>query len=185
MTDLVQIDPVKVTKAKKRAKVNYVNNKDFLAAMIKFKQEVAEADVNETDPPRVSRYIGECISQIANRLASKPNFSNYPFKEEMIGDGIENCLQYIYNFNSEKSNNPFAYFTQIIWCAYLRRIEKEKKYLYIKYKATEHMQTFGLVNAVQGGDSGYYPDLIKSSEGAEAYKDEFIKAFEANKRKKK
>lgn len=187
MSELVQIDPVKVAaaKPKRRAKTNYVNNKDFLAAMIAYKLEVAEAEINGDDSPRISRYIGECISQIANRLASKPNFSNYPFKEEMIGDGIENCLQYINNFNPEKSNNPFAYFTQIIWCAYLRRIEKEKKYLYIKYKATEHMQTFGLVNAVQGGDSGHYPDSIKSSEGADAYRDDFIEAFEANRRKKK
>ena len=74
---------------------------------------------------------------IAQRLATRPNFSGYMYKEEMISDGIENCLQYIHNFNPEKSQNPFAYFTQIIWYAFLRRISKEKKQMYIKFKASQ------------------------------------------------
>ena len=57
----------------------------------------------------------------------------------MIADGIENCLQYFNNFDPSKSNNPFAYFTQIIYFAFLRRIQKEKKQLYVKYKATEQI----------------------------------------------
>lgn len=168
------------------AKRNYINNKDFLAAMVEYKRQVAEAEVNDLDPPRVGNYIGECISQIAYRLATKPNFANYPFKEEMIGDGIENCLQYINNFNPDKSNNPFAYFTQIIWCAFLRRLEKEKKYLYTKYKATQHMEIFGLVSDNHASDSNYsYDDGIKSSEGAASYRDDFITAFEEKNRKRK
>jgi hypothetical protein len=70
-------------------------------------------------------------------LSQKPNFANYPFKEEMIGDGIENCLMYAHNFNPRKSKNPFSYFTQIIYFAFLRRIEKEKKQAYVKLKMTE------------------------------------------------
>ncbi len=175
----------KSIKGKRRAKVNYVNNRDFLSAMVDYKQSVIESETNDSKPPQVSRYIGECISQIARRLASKPNFSGYLFKEEMIGDGIENCLQYINNFNPEKYNNPFAYFTQIIWCAFLRRIEKEKKYLYTKYKAIDHAKVFGLVNTV---NTGRYTATeaydAKSSEGAEQYKDDFIEAFEANRKRK-
>ena len=113
----------------RRAKQEYVNNKDFLAAMIEYKASVHTAQEKENDRPIVPTYVGECIMKIATHLARKPNFVNYTFKEEMISDGIENCLQYIDNFNPEKSNNPFAYFTQIIYYAFLRRIQKEKKHL--------------------------------------------------------
>ena len=52
----------------------------------------------------------------------------------MISDGVENCLQYLDNFNPTKSNNPFAYFTQIIYYAFVRRIQKEKKQVKVKQK---------------------------------------------------
>ena len=78
------------------------------------------------EKPRVSNYIGECFLKIANGLSHKPNFMNYTFKDDMVSDGIENCLQYIHNFNPDKSNNPFAYFTQIIYYAFIRRIQREK-----------------------------------------------------------
>ena len=106
----------------RRAKQEYVNNKDFLAAMIEYKASVQNAETKNKSRPIVPTYVGECIMKIATHLARKPNFVNYTFKEEMISDGIENCLQYIDNFNPEKSNNPFAYFTQIIYYAFLRRI---------------------------------------------------------------
>ena len=111
----------------RRAKQQYVNNKDFLAAMITYREDVNKAKEKNKDRPIVPTYVGECIMKIATHLARKPNFVNYTFKEEMISDGIENCLQYIDNFNPDKSNNPFAYFTQIIYFAFLRRIQKEKK----------------------------------------------------------
>ena len=81
-----------------------------------------------------SDYIGDCFMKIATHLSYKPNFVNYMFREDMISDGIENCVQYIENFNPEKSKNPFAYFTQIIYYAFLRRIQKEKRQLEIKNK---------------------------------------------------
>ena len=86
-----------------------------------------------------SNYIGECILKIANNLSHKPNFSNYTYKDDMILDGIENCILYIHNFDPEKSNNPFAYFTQIIFYAFLRRIGKEKKQAYVKNKLIQNM----------------------------------------------
>ena len=122
------------TLAEKKKKPHYVNNKEFLAAMVEFKQMVADAEAEGEPKPRVPNYIGECFLKIANHLSYRPNFINYTYKEEMISDGIENCLQYINNFNPEKSNNPFAYFTQIIYFAFIRRITKEKKQSKIKDK---------------------------------------------------
>ena len=94
---------------------HYVNNKEFLEAIIEWKEKVKEAESSDEDIPPVTDYIGECFLKIAQHLSYKPNFINYTFKEEMIGDGIENCLQYVNNFNPEKSKNPFSYFTQIIY----------------------------------------------------------------------
>ena len=102
-----------------------------------FRQEVAAAKESGGKRPRVPNYVGECFLKIATHLSYKPNFVNYMFREDMICDGIENCLQYIDNFNPEKSTNPFAYFTQIIYYAFLRRIQREKKQLEIKTKILE------------------------------------------------
>ena len=118
-------------------KPHYVDNKEFFKCMVEWKKEIVEADSCDESRPPVTDYIGECFLKIANHLSYRPNFINYPFREEMIGDGIENCLMYAHNFNPEKSKNPFSYFTQIIYYAFLRRIEKEKKQNYIKYKLLE------------------------------------------------
>ena len=116
---------------------HYVNNKELLEAMIVYRSKCAIAKEKGIDPPAISNYLGECFLKIATHLSYKPNFVNYMFREDMICDGIENCLQYIDNFNPEKSKNPFAYFTQIIYYAFLRRIQKEKKQLEIKGKILE------------------------------------------------
>ena len=115
----------------------YVNNKEFLAAITVYRNSVLKARDDGAARPRVPNYIGECFLKIATHLSYKPNFVNYMFREDMICDGIENCLQYIDNFNPEKSSNPFAYFTQIIYYAFLRRIQKEKKQMEIKNKILE------------------------------------------------
>ena len=118
----------------KKKSEHYVDNKQFLQAMIEYKKSCVLAESkNELKPP-VTNYIGECFLKIANHLSYRPNFINYTYKEEMISDGIENCLQYVSNFNPDKSNNPFAYFTQIIYYAFIRRIQKEKKQQTIKRK---------------------------------------------------
>ncbi len=123
--------------AKRKRSEHYVNNKEFLAALIKYREDVEIARLQDKTKPVIPRYIGECFLKIANHLSFKPNFVNYMFKEDMISDGIENCVQYIHNFDPEKSKNPFAYFTQIIHYAFLRRIQKEKKQLEIKTKIIE------------------------------------------------
>jgi len=125
-----------MTKTKKKS-VHYVSNKEFLQAMIEYKDRCDKADKRKRKRPPVTNYIGECFLKIANHLSYRPNFINYTFRDDMISDGIENCLQYLNNFNPAKSNNPFAYFTQIIYYAFIRRIQKEKKQANIKYKMIE------------------------------------------------
>jgi len=115
-------------------KEHYVNNKEFLEAMKAYKKLCNKAKRDKQPKPRVTDYIGECFLKIANHLSYRPNFINYTFRDDMISDGIENCLQYLDNFDPEKSNNPFAYFTQIIYFAFVRRIQKEKKQTIIKSK---------------------------------------------------
>lgn len=123
--------------AKKKKANHYIDNKEFYAAMKQWKEQVINAESQGEDKPPVTEYIGKCFVDIATNLAWRPNFINYPYREEMIGDGIENCLMYCSNFDPEKSKNPFSYFTQIIYYAFLRRIQKEKKQNYIKYKLME------------------------------------------------
>ena len=121
----------------KKKSEHYVNNKQLLEALIVYREKVAHAKENDLPKPRITNYLGECFLKIATHLSYKPNFVNYMFREDMISDGIENCVQYIHNFDPEKSKNPFAYFTQIIHYAFLRRIQKEKKQLDIKTKIIE------------------------------------------------
>tara|TARA_Y100000004_G_scaffold194523_1_gene259350 strand:+ start:2457 stop:3029 length:573 start_codon:yes stop_codon:yes gene_type:complete len=126
----------KKTTDKKQAE-HYVNNKEFTAAVAEYNAAVKLAESQGKTPPRMTEYIGECIYKIATRLSTRPNFINYTYRDEMICDAIENCLQYINNFNVEKSNNAFAYVTQICYYAFLRRIQKEKKQVFIKQKQIE------------------------------------------------
>lgn len=122
----------------KRKRNQYVNNKKFLNALIEHRKKIVDNLKNGKEEPILSDYIGECFIFIATRYAQKPNFSGYAFKNEMIADAIENCVRYYYNFDPEKSNNPFAYFTRIVHNAFLRRIEREKEELYLKYKHLEN-----------------------------------------------
>ena len=135
----------------KKKSEHYVNNKELLEALIVYRSKVEKSfmEINGREPtkadrsqhwpgkPQITNYLGECFLKIATHLSYKPNFVNYMFREDMICDGIENCVQYIHNFNPEKSTNPFAYFTQIIHYAFLRRIQKEKKQMEIRTKIIE------------------------------------------------
>jgi DNA-directed RNA polymerase specialized sigma subunit len=163
---------------------HYVDNGKFLQEMILYKKEVVTAIANKEQRPRVPDYIGSCLFKIATHLARKPNFANYTFKDDMISDGVENCLLYIDNFDPEKSKNPFAYFTQIIYYAFLRRIQKEKKHMYIKYKCMQNE----IVNALienNGEDlvTNYMQGMVNDSY-SEHFIHDFIETFEDTKRKK-
>ena len=163
----------------KAKKAHYVDNKQLYAVMVEYKKGVDEAEQTGDIKPQVPNYVGRCLLQIANRLATKPNFANYTFKDDMISDGIENCVSYIHNFDPEKSNNPFAYFTQIIYYAFLRRIQKEKKQLYIKHKSLEQSVLFN--SLVEGDDKGIGNNVEIGSD----YMNDFVKNFEAKEVKTK
>ena len=122
---------------KAKNKPHYVDNKKFLQAMIEYRDKCKKAEEKNRKKPDVTNYIGECFLKIANHLSYRPNFINYTYRDDMISDGIENCLQYMNNFDPDKSDNPFAYFTQIIYYAFIRRIQKEKKQSNIKYRMIE------------------------------------------------
>ena len=149
--------------ARRRTKnEHYVNNKEFLNALIKYQEDIEIARLQDKTKPVIPRYIGECFLKIANHLSFKPNFVNYMFKEDMISDGIENCVQYIHNFNPEKSRNPFAYFTQIIHYAFLRRIQREKRQLEIKNKIIEksgYQEVFDDNNQIDGSNYSEYNSI--------------------------
>ena len=137
-------------KKNKKQKPHYVDNKKFLEAMIDWR----ETWPDEENIPPVTNYIGECFLKIATHLSYRPNFINYTYRDEMISDGIENCLQYAQNFNPEKSSNPFAYFTQIIYYAFLRRIQKEKKQTHVRNKIIEK-SNYVSFTTMEGDDNAY------------------------------
>ncbi len=140
-----EVTKKKTRRKKKKNAAHYVDNEDFLVAMVAWKVTVAEAEAAGDTKPGVTEYIGTCFLKIATHLSYRPNFIGYSYREEMVSDGIENCLMYCSNFDPAKSSNPFSYFTQIIYYAFLRRIQKEKKQQYIKFRcfeAANHRQSF-------------------------------------------
>lgn len=131
------------------AKRHYVNNKDFYQALVDYRKKI------ESNPDaKIPDYIGVCIFKICERLSTKPNFVGYSYRDEMISDGIENCIKSVLSFDPERTNNPFAYFTQIAWNAFIRRINSEKKEQYIKHKNIQFSYLSGDMDDMQYGDSG-------------------------------
>ena len=145
---------------KAKEKPHYVDNKKFLEAMIEHKDKCERAKNKNRKKPEVTNYIGECFLKIANHLSYRPNFINYTFRDDMISDGIENCLQYMDNFNPEKSKNPFAYFTQIIYYAFIRRIQKEKKQIQIKSKLIANAGVENMMDQLKGDDAVYQSQML-------------------------
>jgi len=171
-----------------RKKQHYVDNEKFLEVMTGYRIAYLESKENDEEKPMIPDYAGECFLKIAERLSHRPNFINYAFREEMVSDGIENCVMYASNFDHEKSSNPFAYFTQITYYAFLRRIEKEKKQLYIKYKTMDEFSSLednsdmeGMGSESGAVSSGASP--LSSDKRASIY--DFIATFEEKKRAKK
>jgi hypothetical protein len=165
------------------AKVHYVDNKRLFATLVEYRDLRREAAERGDEEPRVPEYVGVCLHQIANRLSRKPNFINYTFREEMISDGLENCINYLNNFNPDKSKNPFAYFTQIIYFAFLRRIQKEKKQMYIRHKSIENSMILDdIVTQSEHMDESIKPAYIDLKN---EYMTDFIKAFEDKEAEKK
>ena len=145
---------------KKKVTQHYVDNKKFLEAMVIYRDKVNSAKENNRKKPDVTNYIGECFLKIANHLSYRPNFINYTYRDDMISDGIENCLQYMNNFDPNKSTNPFAYFTQIIYYAFIRRIQKEKKQTLVKQKMIQNAGVENIMDQLEGDDSQYRSQLL-------------------------
>ena len=165
-------------------KIHYVDNAKFLEAMIEYKSEYDNAIKKKEDLPIISEYLGSVFLKIAQRLSFRPNFINYAFKNDMISDGIENCLHYIHNFDPEKSKNPFAYFTQIIYYAFIRRIQKEKKQLYIKYKSMQNYEISPEYVAYMNYDEDYKVSSDFKNSDFRVTVDEFVDNFEKSRKKK-
>ena len=145
---------------KKKVTQHYVDNKKFLEAMVIYRDKVNSAKENNRKKPDVTNYIGEFFLKIANHLSFRPNFINYTYRDDMISDGIENCLQYMNNFDPEKSKNPFAYFTQIIYYAFIRRIQKEKKQQQVKQKLIANAGVENIMDQLEGDDAQYRSQLL-------------------------
>ena len=173
-----------MAKRKKVAKVHYVDNALFLEAMIEYKKQWQISKDNDEELPIISEYLGSVFLKIAQRLSFRPNFINYAFKNDMISDGIENCLHYIHNFNPEKSSNPFAYFTQIIYYAFIRRIQKEKKQLYIKYKSMQNYEISPEYVEYMNYDEDFKTSTDFKNSDFRVVVDEFVDNFEKSKKKK-
>jgi hypothetical protein len=140
--------------AKATNNTHYINNADFLAALLDHREKVQTARANATDMPQVSNYLGDCFIKIARHLSYKSNFINYSYKDEMISDAIENCLAVVNNFDPAKSKNPFAYFTQITFFAFVRRIQREKKQMATKFRYIDQLDVNQLVT--QEHDNGEF-----------------------------
>lgn len=165
----------------KKKKNHYVDNERFFAEIVEYKKQCKVAEAEGREKPVLSDYIGKCIFLIAENLAHKPRFMNYSFVDEMKSDAIENCLMYFDNFNSDKYSNPFAYFTQIVYYAFHRRINKEEKNRYIMYKKFQErvVESYGNVPFIGCEDSALCNQDIYDNIN------EFIHRFEKREEEKK
>ena len=176
--------PTKRSARTKKGSVFYVDNKRFYEEMKLYITLCNEAKSTNSEYPRIPNYIGECFYKIATKLANRPNFINYSYRDEMVGDGIENCIKYVKSFNPEKSINPFAYFTQIVWNSFIGRIGKEKKEQYVKYKSMETMLVTNSNFSIQAGDVPNHIISAEFHENTQRFISNFEESLETTKRKK-
>ena len=140
------------------ARGHYVDNREFLKALIEYRRVCWRAKRRNRSNPQIPEYIGECFLRIATHLSYKPNFINYTFREDMIADGVENCVTYMHNFNPRKSRNPFGYFTSVIYYAFVRRIQRERKHTYLRYKLIEDAVNHGHTRTLTDSSGHYHVD---------------------------
>ena len=169
-------------KKKAREKPHYVNNKEFSGAVVAYVESVNEARENNIDEPRITEYIGSCFLKIAEGLSHKPNFSGYTYREEMVMDAVENCIKAIMNYDVKKATrtglpNAFAYFTQITYYAFLRRIAKEKKHQDIKELYMEHSAAEGFMDVGGCPDAAGIVDRVRFKSQMIRKRDSEIRKF--------
>jgi hypothetical protein len=149
--------------APKRKKRNmFLDNAKFYQALIDYRKQREEAEGSGKPKPRIPNYIGKCFVDIAEHLSMRPNFSNYIFREDMVMDAVENMVVYVANFDPERSKNPFSYFTQVAWYAFIRKIAKEKKQISICDKMIENCDYDQFFEGAEGGSGSDY-NSIKDS----------------------
>ena len=173
----------------KRAKQHYVNNKEFSQAVVDYVNSVNEARENGDREPIVTEYIGSCFLKIAEGLSHKPNFFSYTYREEMVMDAVENCIKAIMNYDVEKATrtglpNAFAYFTQISYYAFLRRIAKEKKQQDIKERYIDYAGADAFADFDNEMDFDSIVEQIRYKSQMFKEKDDKIKEFGKELKKK-
>jgi len=137
---------------------HYVDKREFHLLLVEHKRKVEAALAKGEETPRPCDGIGDAFIKIANGLARKANFVNYPFREDMIGDAIENCAMAVNNYDPDRFNNPYGYFTKVCWWSNLRKIEREHKQLYVKFKSME--QAILSESLVEGDDENFQYDAV-------------------------
>ena len=178
----------------RKKSIHYVNNSDFSTAVVEYVEKVDTARKNETNIPKVPDYIAQCFLKIAEGLSHKANFIRYTYREEMVMDAVENCLKAIGNYNLEAATrtgkpNAFAYFTQITWYAFLRRITKEKKQQEIKLKYLTKSGIDSFIDtgseAVASDTATHFVDTLRDRIQRVRSTDEEIKEIVKKERKKR
>lgn len=166
---------------------HYVDNAEFYKAIVAYRNSCALAELEGKKKPKIPDYIGDCILKIARKLSYSRNFINYPYREEMVSDGVENCILYFHNFNTEKYNNPFSYFTQISYYAFLRRIHREKRQMYIRHKSMLNQIDEGLADHNDYDSRDDFDVSVDERMTENDYMNDFVRTFEAklNSKKKK
>ena len=145
----------------RKKSIHYVNNAQFSQSVVDYVGKLEECKKEQIPLPKVPDYIAQCFLRIAEGLSHKANFIRYTYREEMVMDAVENCLKAISNYNLEAATrtgkpNAFAYFTQITWFAFLRRITKEKKQQDIKLK---YLTKSGIESFIDVGDEAAAGDV--------------------------
>lgn len=164
---------------------HYVNNTEMLESIKQWRSALAEATAAGKPRPEIPKYLGECILKIATNLSYKINFINYSYRNDMISDGIENCISCFASFDPAKSSNPFSYFTQVIYFAFLRRIAKEKKQSYIRSRLIQEMSVDSFDTQEHDDDTDFknaYSAFIQSHQN---FDDSFIKKRDKPKERRK
>jgi len=179
----------------KKESVHYVNNADFSQAVVEYVKTVNKAKEQGEPQPIIPDYIAQCFLRIAEGLSHKHNFIRYTYREEMVMDAVENCLKAIANYNIETATrtgkpNAFAYFTQITWYAFLRRISKEKKQQDIKMKFLTRADIEDFIEGYDAADEGSqaiisYVDTLRERIDKVKDQDAKIKEFAKEEKKKK
>tara|TARA_S200002703_G_C3702000_1_gene215596 strand:+ start:165 stop:767 length:603 start_codon:yes stop_codon:yes gene_type:complete len=174
---------------KPKDKPHYVNNKEFSQAVVDYVNLVNVCREKDEDDPIITNYIGECFLKISERLSRKPNFIGYTYREEMVMDGVENCIKAIMNYDVEKATrtglpNAFAYFTQIIWFAFLRRIAKEKRYQDIKELYMDHAGAENFADFNNPAEGMSIIDRVRLKSQQIRKRDDEIKQIAKEKKKK-